>query len=81
MQANFDGSPAQAGAVTLDNCDSEPIHMPGHVQPHGALFAFDLHHRLTHRSRNAAAMLGAGLPGLGESLAPNTLPMWRVSMR
>lgn len=27
--------------VTLANCDSEPIHIPGLVQPHGALFAFD----------------------------------------
>jgi len=27
--------------VTLENCESEPIHIPGLVQPHGALIAFD----------------------------------------
>ena len=27
--------------VTLANCDSEPIHVPGAIQPLGALLAFD----------------------------------------
>src|SRR5690349_6002961 len=27
------------GPVDLDNCDREPIHIPGAVQPHGALVA------------------------------------------
>jgi light-regulated signal transduction histidine kinase (bacteriophytochrome) len=55
--------------VTLDNCDSEPIHVPGHIQPHGALLAFDAQRRLTHLSRNAAALLGTPLPDFGEMLA------------
>ena len=27
--------------VTLENCAREPIHVPGHMQPHGALLALD----------------------------------------
>ncbi|WP_239467222.1 ATP-binding protein [Rhodoferax koreense] len=57
-------------AVTLENCDREPIHTPAHIQPHGVLFAFDHAGVLTHRSDNAAAMLGGGgLPALGEMLS------------
>ncbi|MGA7808382.1 HWE histidine kinase domain-containing protein [Bradyrhizobium sp.] len=29
------------GEVDLTSCDREPIHMPGSIQPHGALIAFD----------------------------------------
>lgn len=29
------------GAADLTNCDREPIHIPGSVQPHGALLALD----------------------------------------
>jgi light-regulated signal transduction histidine kinase (bacteriophytochrome) len=32
---------AHALAVELTNCDREPIHIPGSVQPHGALLAVD----------------------------------------
>lgn len=53
------------GSVTLDNCDDEPIHTPGAIQPHGALLAFDRLGRLSHFSRNAAALLGV-TPLLGE---------------
>ena len=38
--------PAAAATVDLTNCDREPIHTPGSIQPHGLLFAFtedDLH--------------------------------------
>lgn len=31
--------PAGQPPVTLDNCASEPIHVPGAIQPHGALLA------------------------------------------
>ncbi len=51
--------------VTLDNCDREPIHIPGSIQAHGALFAFDRQQRLTHRSTNAADILGPLAPALG----------------
>lgn len=55
-------------AVTLDNCDREPIHIPGLVQSHGALFAFDAQHRATHASENAARLLGVAVPAAGEAL-------------
>ena len=48
--------------IDLDNCAEEPIHIPGLVQPHGALLALDLNGRLTHRSRNAETLLNAALP-------------------
>lgn len=45
--------------VTIDNCDQEPIHIPGAIQPHGILLALgesDL--RLRQASENAPALLG-----------------------
>ncbi|MES2911149.1 MAG: GAF domain-containing protein, partial [Pseudomonadota bacterium] len=56
--------------VTLDNCDQEPIHIPGHIQPHGALFAFDGKGLLSFCSSNAQALMGDQIPVLGEALAP-----------
>ena len=32
---------AEPLAVDLTNCDQEPIHIPGSIQPHGALFVID----------------------------------------
>ena len=55
--------------VTLDNCDREPIHVPGLIQPHGALLAFDLNGVLTYCSANAQALLGPVLPALNECLS------------
>ena len=37
MQRSREGAVAEAPAVDLTNCDREPIHIPGHIQPHGAL--------------------------------------------
>jgi light-regulated signal transduction histidine kinase (bacteriophytochrome) len=59
--------------VTLDNCDREPIHIPGAIQPHGALLAFDAGGCLHAVSDNAPAMLGPGLPALGEPLRADHL--------
>ncbi|MDB5847402.1 MAG: hypothetical protein JWP29_1154 [Rhodoferax sp.] len=56
--------------VNLDNCAREPIHIPGQVQPHGVLFAFDHASVLTHRSDNATRLLAGRLPQLGEALSP-----------
>ena len=39
--------------LTLDNCAQEPIHIPGRIQSHGVLFAFDRLGVLMHRSTNA----------------------------
>ena len=59
-------------AVSLDNCDREPIHVPGAIQPHGALLALDRLGRLSHASANAAALLGP-LPAFGQPLRPSDL--------
>lgn len=45
--------------VDLTNCDREPIHIPGSIQPHGALLALDpTLTTVTRHSVNAAEMLG-----------------------
>ena len=45
--------------LTLDNCAQEPIHIPGLIQPHGALLAFSDAGALLFCSTNFSAMLGA----------------------
>jgi chemotaxis family two-component system sensor kinase Cph1 len=52
-----------APPVTLDNCDREPIHVPGRIQPHGILLAFDGEARLTAWSANAGDLLGRAPQG------------------
>ncbi len=48
-----------ADAVDLTNCDREPIHIPGSIQPHGCLVVCDLAGAvILHHSANAASMLG-----------------------
>ena len=45
--------------VDLTNCDREPIHIPGSVQPHGCLIACDARAgQVLRHSRNTAEMLG-----------------------
>jgi chemotaxis family two-component system sensor kinase Cph1 len=53
--------------VTLENCDAEPIHIPGHIQPHGALLAFDPAGLLVGWSANAPELLRVK-PQLGSHL-------------
>lgn len=53
--------PMATSPPTLANCEDEPIHIPGLIQPHGLLLAFDLEGRLQAWSANAEAMLGAVL--------------------
>lgn len=57
------------GKVNLDNCDREPIHIPGAIQPHGVLLAFSPDGVLAAASTNAAALLGEAVPALGERLS------------
>ncbi|MET0971250.1 MAG: HWE histidine kinase domain-containing protein [Tardiphaga sp.] len=48
-----------ANPVDLTNCDREPIHIPGTIQPYGYLLACDGSVGIVRRhSSNAAAMLG-----------------------
>jgi chemotaxis family two-component system sensor kinase Cph1 len=49
----------------LERCQSEPIHIPGSIQPHGALLALYPDGTLAACSENAGILLGA-LPGIGE---------------
>jgi len=63
----------------LDNCADEPIHIPGHIQPHGALLAFDGKAMLREWSSNAAALLGVapapGAPADALELGPEALAL------
>ena len=61
-------TPLSPAELNLDNCDREPIHIPGSIQPHGALLALDRLGRLSHASANAAALLGLSLQ-FGRTLA------------
>lgn len=50
--------------VSLANCEDEPIHRPGAIQPHGALIALDAEGRVLSRSANLMATIGLDvLPG------------------
>ncbi|MDQ0318861.1 light-regulated signal transduction histidine kinase (bacteriophytochrome)/CheY-like chemotaxis protein [Pararhizobium capsulatum DSM 1112] len=52
----------QPYTVDLTNCDREPIHIPGSIQPHGVLLAFDTNLSvLLRHSSNAADMLGVSV--------------------
>ncbi|MET0449568.1 MAG: SpoIIE family protein phosphatase [Aeromicrobium sp.] len=42
----------------LANCEQEPIHIPGAIQPHGLLLALDDQQRIVTASRNCARLLG-----------------------
>ncbi len=59
-----------AAATDLTNCDREPIHVPGSIQPHGVLLAFvEPALTIVSASANAAALLGTdGDPLIGRAL-------------
>ncbi len=60
---------APGSEITLENCDREPIHTPGGVQPHGALLALEgVARTIVQRSDNALAVLGVGAELLGTTL-------------
>ncbi len=59
--------------VDLLNCADEPIHIPGSIQPHGALLFFTADGALEGWSANAPAMLGF-TPELGAAYASLDLP-------
>ncbi|MET3960907.1 chemotaxis family two-component system sensor kinase Cph1 [Marmoricola sp. OAE513] len=45
-------------ATDLSNCDAEPIHIPGAIQPHGVLIAVDRTGRVVSVSANTDELLG-----------------------
>ncbi|WP_211595329.1 GAF domain-containing protein [Paracoccus litorisediminis] len=55
--------------IDLNNCDREPIHIPGSIQPHGCLLACDNAGRqVLQHSANAAEMLGLSNAPSGQDL-------------
>jgi diguanylate cyclase (GGDEF)-like protein len=56
--------------ATIDTCALEPIHIPGAIQPHGALLvASARERRITHASANLEAIMGRSAAwALGRSL-------------
>lgn len=61
-------APRNQPEVDLTNCDREPIHLAGAVQPHGALLAFDLSGlSLRHVSQNADQWFKT-LPAIGTTI-------------
>ncbi len=52
--------------VNLTNCESEPIHIPGAIQPHGLLLGLrkDPEHRILYCSGNALEYTGSAFGGL-----------------
>lgn len=54
---------SQPDTVDLTNCDREPIHIPGSIQPHGCLLVCEPGGgRVLRHSANAAEMLGLSGP-------------------
>jgi diguanylate cyclase (GGDEF)-like protein/PAS domain S-box-containing protein len=71
MNVRVNWSPKGASpTIDLSHCDSEPIHLPGAIQPHGAVLAALADGLLvTHASANLAAILGRPVEAvLGRSL-------------
>lgn len=60
---------SQVQQVDLTNCDREPIHIPGNIQPHGCLFACDSAMRTVLRhSVNCGEMLGISGEIIGQPI-------------
>ncbi|MGC1479339.1 MAG: ATP-binding protein [Chthoniobacterales bacterium] len=60
---------------TLSNCDTEPIHVPGLVQPHGLLFVLDAKTLVVKRcSANTEEILGVAPEQIVGTPIPDWLP-------
>ena len=61
--------------LTLANCAAEPIHIPGSIQPHGALFAFSAQRLLMLFARAASrSRLQSSAPICQISISPGERP-------
>nr|WKN38950.1 ATP-binding protein [Tunicatimonas sp. TK19036] len=57
--------PFNPSEVTLENCDKEPIHIPGSIQPHGALLVLDEQGFIIRQaSENTGQILGHNVESL-----------------
>ncbi|WP_321798555.1 ATP-binding protein [Caballeronia sp. J97] len=58
-----------SSGVASKDCDAEPIHIPGGIQPHGFLLVLSDDLRILQASENLASLTGAGVDAvLGEPL-------------
>ncbi|MXP26174.1 GAF domain-containing protein [Altererythrobacter indicus] len=57
-----------ANAYDLTNCDREPIHKLGKIQPFGALIAVTSDWIVAHRSTNLGEFLSNSVPNVGDRL-------------
>ena len=68
-------------SVDLDHCAQEPIHIPGAIQPHGCLMAFDPHTLVVHQvSANVEAFLGLSPAVLLNSPFTECLPRYLAEL-
>ena len=72
MSTHLEAEPAFVAPHTpidLTNCDREPIHIPGAIQPHGVLLVMrELDQQIVQASANAGSRLTAGRDVLGRTL-------------
>lgn len=68
--------------VDLTNCDREPIHKLGRIQPFGALIAVDSDWKVAHVSANFPVLTGApAMPSIGGALAGLFAPGAMTALR
>lgn len=60
---------SEPDTLSLTNCDREPIHVPGSIQPHGCLLACDVSaNRIIRHSMNSSALLGVETDLIGQNI-------------
>ena len=70
------------GATDLTNCDREPIHIPGSIQPHGVLLALDLSDlRIVLAGGDTAGLLGSAATALLDKSEEVFAPLRRDRLR
>ena len=67
--------PIEFGQATLTDCDREPIHIPGSIQPHGALLVLEPGSlRVLEAAGDTAGLLGADIAALLNGSLADRLP-------
>jgi light-regulated signal transduction histidine kinase (bacteriophytochrome) len=61
--------PPGFGEATVANCDREPIHIPGSIQPHGVLLVVDPRSLEVLQAAGDPALIGAAGPLAGRAVA------------